>query len=182
MAYESLERTRTGCVLPGDAARAAPCRMSSAPNGRSSRCGFCFYHRVADTIPNSLDDADANVRRTIRMAPRAVRYRDAVGSAAAITAGNSQADGLHHVRRWLCRQSPFAIPLLLEQNVPFTYFVSTESRSAWRRVSARSRGRPPLAVNTLAAAARAGRGWCRDRCPHSQPRKFGRSEISRTTN
>ena len=130
-----------------------PSRRSAASLRAANHCEpvqILFYHRVADDHPNDWTMSTRSFARQVRWLRSRFDIVSLSEAQARITSGRNQRptacitfdDGYADNRR-------FAIPLLLNQRIPFTYFVSTNhvlGGEPFPHDVARGR---PLPVNTL---------------------------------
>ena len=109
-----------------------------------------FYHRVADAHPNDWTMPTGDVRRADSLA--------AASGSTSSTLAEAQRRIASGRNRWptVCitfddgyaDNMQFAVPLLLQEQIPFTYFVSTNHVLRQPAVSARRGGRPAACRRT----------------------------------
>lgn len=130
-----------------------PSRRRAAVQRAAHRCEpvqILFYHRVSDDRPNSWTIPTRSFARQIRWLNRKFDIVSMREAQARIASGHNQRptacitfdDGYSDNRR-------FAIPLLLNHRIPFTYFVSTNHVLRDESFPHDVAAGHPLAVNTL---------------------------------
>ena len=128
----------------------------------------------------SLDDIDPDLRAADRLARQ--KHFDLISleeSQHRIASGDNRRpsvsitfdDGYADNCQW-------ALPLLLERKIPFTYFVSSQNVLEGMPFPHDVQCGVPFAPNTPDQIRELGRGRRRDRLPHPQPSQFGAGQRS----
>ena len=109
-----------------------------------------FYHRVADTHPNDWTMSTATFARQIRWLKERFDVVDLAEAQRRIASGrNSRPTVCITFDDGYAENMQFAVPLLLKEQLPFTYFVSTNHVFGNRPFPHDVAAGQPLAPNTL---------------------------------
>ncbi|HVT30349.1 MAG TPA: polysaccharide deacetylase family protein [Lacipirellulaceae bacterium] len=131
-----------------------PSRRGAAAR-RAARCcepvQILFYHRVADDRPNGWTISTAAFAKQIGWLRKKFEIASLADAQARITSGrNDRPTACITFDDGYADNQRFAIPLLLQCQIPFTYFVSTNHVLGGEPFPHDLRVGQPLAVNTLA--------------------------------
>jgi peptidoglycan/xylan/chitin deacetylase (PgdA/CDA1 family) len=109
-----------------------------------------FYHRVADTTPNAWTMPTATFAKQIRWLKKWFEVVDLAEAQRRIASGrNARPTVAITFDDGYAENMDFAVPLLLKEKVPFTYFVSTNHVFGNRPFPHDEAAGRPLAPNTL---------------------------------
>ena len=129
-----------------------PERRRSAAE-RAKRClepvRILFYHRVADTIPNSWTMRTQTFAAQIEWLRKRFDIVTLSEAQQRLTTGTSKPTACITFDDGYADNCEFAIPLLLRHNIPFTYFVATNHVLRGEAFPHDVAAGQPLPVNTL---------------------------------